>query len=459
MTLDLVIRSRRAVLPNGEAAAAVGVQDGRIAVVVPYGTRLDTLTDLDLGDTALLPGMVDTHVHVNEPGRTHWEGFASATRAAAAGGVTTVVDMPLNSVPPTTDAAALAAKQAAARDVCHIDVGFWGGVVPGNAADLPELRAAGVFGFKAFLTESGVPEFPPVTVDELTVAAMAVPGALFLVHAEDPDMLRDPVSGRYGDFLASRPPVAEASAIAAVTEVSRRTGARMHILHVSAGAGVEAIAAAQHEGLAVTGETCPHYLTLTADDVSDGATEFKCCPPIRSWADQDALWGGLRAGVISCIVSDHSPSPPELKAGGFDQAWGGIASVQLSLPAVWTEAARRGAQLPDVVRWQSANTSALVGLHDRGAIRVSARADLVAFDADAWFTVDSGDLLHRHPVTPYAGRRLRGVVRQTWLAGRPVGGDRPAGQLVTARAASAALSAPRPDGYGSSVDGVAGQQP
>jgi allantoinase len=431
--VDLVVRSRRAITPDGERPAAVVVRDGRIVGVEAYDAGVDAADRVDLGDTALLPGLVDTHVHVNEPGRTEWEGFATATRAAAAGGVTAIVDMPLNSLPPTTTTDALRIKRAAAAGQCFTDVGFWGGVVPGNRADLPALHAAGVFGFKAFLADSGVPEFPPVTPDQLR-AALATVDALFVVHAEDPYHLHQAApSPAYADFLASRPPDAELAAVRTVVDAARETGARVHILHLSAAAVLPLIAAARADGVRVTAETCPHYLTLDAAAVPAGATEFKCCPPIRDAANADRLWAALGDGLITCVVSDHSPCPPELKradTGDFAAAWGGIASVQLGLPVTWTAARQRGFTLADVVGWMARRPADLAGLTGKGRLAVGADADLVAFDPDDRFVVDAGKLHHRHPVTPYAGRTLTGVVRTTWLRGSRVTGDRPGGTVL-----------------------------
>jgi allantoinase len=440
--MTVVLRSRRVLLPTGSAEAAIVIEDGRIADILPYGSALAegdgggtdaSVTGEDLGDLALLPGLVDTHVHVNEPGRTEWEGFATATRAAAAGGVTTIIDMPLNSVPPTISLPALALKRAAAAAQSHVDVGFWGGAVPGNADDLPGLYEAGVFGFKAFLVDSGVPEFPPLTPAELLVAQAAV-DAVFVVHAEDADALLPLSSSRhYADFVASRPAAGEESAVATAVAVARATGRRTHIVHLSAASALPAIRAAQAEGLPVTAETCPHYLTLSAEQVPDGATQFKCCPPIRDVANQDELWRGLADGTIHCVVSDHSPCAPELKrldSGDFAAAWGGISSLQLGLPLVWTAAQARGLRLANVVTWMARRPAELVGLVHKGRIEVGADADLVAFDPDAPLVVDAARLRHRHPVTPYAGLEVRGVVRRTWLRGVPVDGITPHGRLL-----------------------------
>ncbi|GAA1237077.1 allantoinase AllB [Kitasatospora nipponensis] len=410
------------------------VRDGRIEQVAAHGSLLAGDAHLtDLGECALLPGLVDTHVHVNEPGRTEWEGFATATRAAAAGGVTTIIDMPLNSIPPTTTLAGLAAKRGIAEGQAWVDLGFWGGAIPGNAGDLEPLHEAGVFGFKSFLAPSGVDEFPHVEQADLekALAEQARIGALAIIHAEDPAVLAAAPQHpgvHYRDFLASRPDDAEAAAVARLLDTARRTGARVHILHVSSAAVLPLLAQARADGVQVTAETCPHYLTLTAEEVPDGDTAFKCCPPIRDESNRDRLWAALAAGEFIGVVSDHSPSTPNLKllqslggSGDFAAAWGGIASLQLGLPAIWTEARRRGHTLADVVRWMSAGPASLVGLDgSKGAIAVGHDADLVAFDPDAEFSVDPAGLHHRNPVTPYAGRTLSGAVRTTWLRGRVV---------------------------------------
>ena len=435
---DLVIRARRAVTPEGVRPVTVAVRGGRIAALAGPGEAPDAVSVVDLpGHEVLLPGLVDTHVHVNEPGRTEWEGFATATRAAAAGGVTTLIDMPLNSLPPTTTVAALKLKRAAARPSAFVDVGFWGGAVPGNLGDLAGLHEAGVFGFKAFLADSGVPEFGLLDAAGLdaALAETARLGALLIVHAEDPGVLGaapDPTGRRYAGFLASRPAAAEDTAIAALLAAAARHGTRVHILHLAAASALPLIAAARAGGAAVSAETCPHYLTFCAEEVPDGATEFKCCPPIRGAANRDGLWAGLADGLIDVVVSDHSPCPPALKqpeSGDFGAAWGGISSLQLGLAAVWTQARERGHGLPDVVRWMAAGPAALAGLRGKGALATGGDADLVAFDDTASFTVDPARLRHRHPVTPYAGRTLTGVVRRTWLRGQETG-ETPAGRLL-----------------------------
>jgi allantoinase len=429
-----VFRADHAVIDRTERPAAVVVDGECIEAVLPRDTPVCLASadrEIELAaDEVLLPGLVDTHVHINEPGRTEWEGFATATRAAAAGGVTTLIDMPLNSLPPTTDAEALAVKRKAADGQCAVDVGFWGGAIPGNAGRLAELHAAGVFGFKCFLLPSGVDEFPPLDRAGLAAAlrTTAELGALMIVHAEDPGLVVDAHGRRYADFLASRPRAAEDTAIAGLLELAAETGARVHILHLSSAAALPLIARAKRAGLPVTAETCPHYLTLTAEEVPDGDTRFKCCPPVREAGNRDLLWAGLAEGVIDCVVTDHSPSTAELKRldptdpghGDFGQAWGGIASLQLGLPLVWTHARARGHGLADVVRWMAGRTAALAGLTGKGRIAAGADADLVVFAPDQPFTVDAARLHHRNPVTPYAGRELTGVVRGTWLRGAPV---------------------------------------
>lgn len=436
---DLVFAGERVLVDGEFAPAEVGVRNGIVARLAPVGTGLVGAWSVRLADDeVLIPGLVDTHVHVNEPGRTEWEGFASATRAAAAGGVTTIVDMPLNSIPPTTSVAALAAKRAAAQGRVFVDVGFWGGLVPGNEADLLPLVAEGVYGFKCFLVDSGVDEFPPVTAEamERAMRVLAEARSLVIVHAEDASLIDAAPHGNgrdYADFLASRPRAAEHVAISAVIEAARRTGARAHILHLSSADALASIAWAKHDGVRITAETCPHYLVLAAEDVASGATAYKCCPPIREGSNRDELWRGLAAGVIDFVVSDHSPASAELKLAGngdFAEAWGGIASLQLGLPIVWTEARHRGIRLERVVEWMSTTPARRVGLVAKGAIAEGRAADLTIVAPDEAFTVDAASLEHRHPITPYDGRELVGVVRATYLAGEPVDRTVPRGRLL-----------------------------
>ncbi|HEY0716552.1 MAG TPA: allantoinase AllB [Streptosporangiaceae bacterium] len=428
MTFDLLVRARRAVVDGSLRPAAVAVRDGRIAAIVDHDTAAGATEVVELAaDEVLLPGLVDTHVHVNEPGRTEWEGFATATRAAAAGGVTTIIDMPLNSIPPTCDVAALEVKRKAAQPSVHVDTGFWGGAIPGNTAELRPLHEAGVFGFKCFLLPSGVDEFPPLDPAGLERAMREIAsfGGLLIVHAEDGHEVTDVPPGRdYQGFLQSRPPAAEQRAISTLLDLAARTGARVHVLHLSSAASLPALRAARRRGVRVTAETCPHYLSFDAAQIPAGATQFKCCPPIRDAANRDALWQGLRAGEIDCVVSDHSPCAAELKhldTGDFATAWGGIASLQLGLPAVWTAARTRGVPLTDVVTWMAARPAALAGLARKGALAAGRDADLCVFAPDGSFVVDAAALEHRNPVSAYHGQRLTGVVRRTWLRGAPTG--------------------------------------
>ncbi|MFB7245712.1 allantoinase AllB [Streptomyces populi] len=441
---ELVLRSTRVITPEGTRAASVAVAAGKITAVLPYDAEVPPgARSEDFGDDVLLPGLVDTHVHVNDPGRAEWEGFRTATRAAAAGGITTLIDMPLNSLPPTTTVAGLRAKQDAARSEAHVDVGFWGGALPGNVEDLRPLHDAGVFGFKAFLSPSGGDEFPELDQEQLarSLTEIAGFGGLLIVHAEDPHHLAAaPQKGgrKYADFLASRPRGAEDTAIGNLVAQAGRLGARVHVLHLSSSDALPLIAAARADGVRLTVETCPHYLTLTAEEVPDGASEFKCCPPIREAANQDLLWQALADGTIDCVVTDHSPSTADLKTDDFATAWGGISGLQLSLSAVWTEARGRGHGLEDVVRWMSSRTAGLVGLGDRkGAVEAGRDADFAVLAPDETFTVDPAALQHRNRVTAYAGRTLSGVVKSTWLRGERIFAEgrftEPTGRLLTRR--------------------------
>ncbi|WP_062386151.1 allantoinase AllB [Demequina iriomotensis] len=426
MSHDLVIRAARAVLPTGEVPAAVFIGGGRIVAVGPADAPAPGIPEVVLApDEVLLPGAVDTHVHVNEPGRTEWEGFDSATRAARAGGVTTLIDMPLNSIPPTVSPEALAVKQSAAAGKTHVNVGFWGGAVPSSLGSLRALWDQGVFGFKCFLAPSGVDEFPHLNRGQLLRAMDEIAGfgGLLIVHAEDPEVLEayDTAPGRdFAAFMATRPQAAETSAIETVIAAMRETGARAHVLHLSAASALPLIAEAKAEGLPLTVETCPHYLTFDAAHVPDGATQYKCCPPIRSEENRERLWEALASGVIDFVASDHSPATADLKlAGGgdFGVAWGGIAGLQTSLAAVWTGARMRGFSLVDVVGWMSTRPAAWSGLATKGAIEAGRDADLVAFAAEEPWEVHADSLEHRNKVSAYDGAALAGRARRVWIGG------------------------------------------
>jgi allantoinase len=424
--VDLVILADRAVIDGEVRSAAVAVSDGVISAIGPIDADYQAAEHIRLPEaTVLLPGFVDTHVHINEPG-TDWEGFANATAAASAGGITTLVDMPLDSDPVTTTVDALREKQQAAMGNCEVDVAFWGGVVPDNLDDIADLAAAGVRGFKCFLTDSGNPNFPRLTADDFpsAVALVASVDAVLLVHAESHDVIEEsprPCGSGYASFLSSRPDASEEEAVALVIDAARETGARVHVVHVSSARVLPMLAEAKASGVRITAETCPHYLTFTAEDIADGATQFASCPPIRDRENRDLLWQGLIDGTLDMIVSDHSPCAPSMKADGdFGHVFGGISSLEVGPRAVWTHAAQRGFGLEALCRWMSERPAALAGFDDRGRIAVGQRADLCGFDPEREQTVHAGALRHRHAVTPYDGVVLRGSVVYTWLAGRRI---------------------------------------
>ena len=449
---DLVIRGRRVVLPNALVPASIHLSAGRISAITPFEEIPPDCEIVEAGeDSIVMPGLVDSHVHVNEPGRTEWEGFATATRAAAAGGVTTIVDMPLNCIPATTTLDALSAKLEAVRGKLLVDTAFWGGVVPGNTGELPKLWDAGVVGFKCFLVHSGVDEFPNVSETDLRGAMpeLARLGAMLIVHAEVPGPIEAAccqTSGgnggndrSYETFLRSRPRAAENEAVELMIRLGRETGCRIHIVHHSSADALAMLRAAKTSGAQITVETCPHYLHFAAEDIADGATEFKCCPPIRERANREQLWEALRDGTIDMVVSDHSPCPPGMKLreqGDFMKAWGGISSLQLRLPVMWTEARARGFAVNQLAEWLCGAPARQVGLaRQKGSISVGGDADIAIWNPNREFRVTPEVIEHRHKLTPYAGEVLRGAVEKTFLRGRMVydGGAfvvDPRGQIV-----------------------------
>jgi len=421
------------ITPEGESAAAIHIRGGVISAVTDFENISGGTPLHDAGAFVVMPGLVDTHVHINEPGRTEWEGFSTATRAAAAGGVTTLIEMPLNSIPATTTSAAFREKTAAAAGKLWVDTGFWGGVVPGNVGELRALWEAGVFGFKCFLVPSGVPEFAPVTEADLRAALpeLAALGAPLLVHSELPGpmeaaaaKLSKAPARRYATWLASRPRAAENEAVTLLLKLVREFRARVHVVHLSSPDAIPQFQKAKAEGLAVSVETCPHYLTFAAEEIPDGATEFKCAPPIREREYREKLWAALGDGTIDFIATDHSPCPPAMKLpdeGDFLHAWGGIASLELSLPAVWTQAGSRGYAVTRLAEWLSSGPARLAGLEKRkGAIAVGFDADFVIWNPEASFEVAPARLHQRHKITPYAGRKLAGAVETTFLRGRKI---------------------------------------
>jgi allantoinase len=425
--------SQRVVTPGGIRPAAILVEGEHIAAIEPPGEIPSTADVHNFGNVAILPGLVDSHVHINEPGRTEWEGFETATRAAAAGGYTTLVDMPLNCLPATTNVAALEEKRASARGKCRADWGAWGGVVADNAHDVEPLAAAGVLGFKCFMIDAGIDGFTMVTEPQLRAALphVARTGLPLLVHAE----LAGPVDAattqlqnadwkRYETYLKSRPGEAELSAIRLLISLCREFRFRQHIVHLSTADGIALIRAAKAESLPVTVETCPHYLYASAEKIADRATLWKCAPPIRSGTNREKLWQGLRDGMIDLVATDHSPCPPHMKKleeGNFQTAWGGITSLPVALSVMWTEAARRGFTLADIARWMAEGPARLAGCGDRkGKLAPGHDADFTVFDPEAGFTVKKEQLHQRHPISPYVGEKLRGIVKATYLRGEPV---------------------------------------
>ncbi len=428
MTSDLVIQSERVVTSRGFRKAAVVIRRGKVADIRAYG-KTPGKSVLDFGKLVVMPGLVDTHVHINEPGRTEWEGFETATKAAAAGGITTLVDMPLNSSPVTTTVEAFRSKIDASRGKLWVDCGFYAGLIPGNTNELKPLMDEGVLGVKAFLVHSGIDEFPNATESDLRAGMPIIAKANIplLVHCE----LATPISQSsilnphsYRDYIISRPPQWELEAIQLMIRLCKKYKCRTHIVHLSSADSVPILKKARKQKLFLTVETCPHYLFFSAEEIPDGDTRYKCAPPIRENENRERLWRALKDGVIDFIVSDHSPSTPELKMlkeGDFQKAWGGIASLQLGLPIVWTEARKMGFSVEDIARWMCGKPAELVGLEGRkGSLRVGSDADIVVWDPEASFVVETRNIFHRHKITPYLGRTLFGRVFRTFLGGRTI---------------------------------------
>lgn len=427
MNADLIVGGRRVLTPEGMRPATILIKEGKIRAVLDGASKSIEGPHEDAGDGVIMPGLIDAHVHVNEPGRTAWEGFASATRAAAAGGVTTLVDMPLNSVPVTATVAALEQKLAAAAGKLWADCGFYAGLIPENSHSISTLLHSGVLGVKAFLIHSGIDDFPNVIEKNLRAAmpCIAQAGLPLLVHAElqneEAGAARPEEARSYSAYLAARPKSWELEAIAMMIRLCREYCCRVHIVHLSAAEAIPLLRKARAEGLPVTVETCPHYLFFAAEEIADGDTRFKCAPPIREGENREQLWQALREGVIDFIASDHSPCPPEMKLlpeGDFQRAWGGISSLQLTLPIVWAAAQARGFSLSHLGEWLARRPAAFLGLqHKKGAIAPGHDADLVIWHPEASCTITAEAIHHRHKLTPYAGQTLRGKVEKTFLRG------------------------------------------
>ncbi len=432
----VILRSKKVLLDGEFSPARIKIEDEKIVGIAPYEGE----HDIDYGELCILPGCIDLHVHINEPGRTNWEGYESGTQAAAAGGTTTIVDMPLNSIPSTINASALETKRASAKAKAYVNVGFWGGAVPGNEKDIPDLAAEKVRGFKCFMVPSGVEEFDFVSTQDLEKSAEAIQptGLRLLAHAEDPETIEKSAKiwtgengASYADYLLSRPEEAEEIAVQTLVRISTTYDLDVHVVHVASARALDVIRAAKAQGCKITAETCAHYLYFSAEDISDGDTLFKCAPPIRKASVREALWGGLADGTLDFITSDHSPSLPSLKGleketpsfARFDKAWGGISSIQFLLSVVWTSAKARGFSLSQVSDWLSKNPAEWNAFEKRGRLASGFCADLIVFDPDAFFEVGEKKIFHRHKVTPYYLEKLSGLVHATYVSGKLIFSD------------------------------------
>ena len=423
-----IIKSNRIITPSGIRPGYIIINDGVIEDVVEQLSSVSEVTVTDAGNAVVMAGIIDPHVHINEPGRTDWEGFDTATRAAIAGGITTVVDMPLNSTPVTTTAQAFDQKIAATKNQLHTNVGFWGGVVPGNENEIEGLIKCGVLGFKAFLTHSGIDDFANVTEADLVkvMPIIARHGLPLLVHCELTDSINrvNHNNRSYANYLASRPAFWEDDAIALMIRLCEQFNCRVHIVHVSSASAIIQIEQAKQKGLPLTAETAQHYLYFCAEEIKDGQTQFKCAPPIRNKANNNQLWKALQNGILDFVATDHSPATPDLKettSGNFLKAWGGIASLQIALPVLWTAAKQRNIGVEHIAKWLSENPAKLIGLeHKKGRIEKGYDADLVIWNPDESFTVTEQMILHKHKITPYLGEQLYGTVHSTYLGGMVV---------------------------------------
>ncbi len=423
-----IIKSERVVFPDGIKKASIIICNGIITDIVDYSDNEVDMDIIDVGKNLILPGFIDPHVHINEPGRTEWEGFETATKAALSGGVTTLVDMPLNSSPVTTSVKSFDEKMVAANKNLHVNIGFWGGIVPGNLNDIEGLIKRGVLGFKAFLTHSGIDEFPNVTESDLRKAmpVIAKYDLPLLVHCELTDniMRGNGNDYSYQNYLAGRPKKWEDDAVAMMIKLAAEFNCKVHIVHLSSADSIRQIIDAKKKGIPVTVETGQHYLFFNAEDIGDRQTQFKCAPPIREKENNDQLWKALKEGIIDFVATDHSPATPDLKeieSGNFTKAWGGIASLQFAFPVLWTAAKSRNCTFSDIVKWICENPAKLIGKqNNKGKIEKGFDADINIIDDEKSFTVTENMIQHRHKITPYLNHSLYGVVEQTYLGGNKV---------------------------------------
>jgi allantoinase len=431
MKIDFGIKSKNILTPQGIIDGIILISNGKISDIISSKNDSCDFPIEDANESIVMPGIIDPHVHINEPGRTDWEGFDTATKAAAAGGITTLIEMPLNSSPVTTTKNNFQIKLNSAKNKLHVNCGFWGGIVPGNLNELEELLESGVFGFKAFLTHSGIEDFPNTHAGHLRKALKTLKkyNKPFLVHCEL-DTVHDDLKfleqnpKNYSAYLKSRPKSWEDNAIKLMIDLCRETGALVHIVHLSSAKSIEQIQKAKQEGLSLTVETAPHYLFFNAEEIPDGATEYKCAPPIREKENNEKLWNALLDGTIDFIATDHSPAPPsmkEIESGNFKKAWGGIAGLQFSLPVVWTKMKEKNIPVEKSLKWMCENPVKLCQLNSsKGKIEKGFDADIVVWNPDEKFTVEEKDIQHRHKITPYLNRELFGVVEQTYIGGKKI---------------------------------------